>query len=213
MVRNKKTNNKNAFTLLEVLLALAIVAVVAILTIPAAINKHNNKILATALKNNVAIIQDLVNDDLIENQTRSIKETMFATDTEFFTSSHMQTIKTCTSGTANSNCWKTEIANYKDIDGNSRTPSEMYTVILPNKAILSYSPPTDSSDATVQIDLNGVAKPNIYGRDFFAYHIADNGDIYGTSSTSYSTNVSDCKSGDAFACFSAVKIANWKIDY
>ena len=51
--------NKKAFTLTELLLALAVVGAVAALSIPALLENINRKVLASQLKNTVLTIQNL----------------------------------------------------------------------------------------------------------------------------------------------------------
>ena len=67
--------NKKAFTLTELLLALAVVGAVAALSIPALLENINRKVLASQLKNTVLTIQKLADDQLIIKKTQILENT------------------------------------------------------------------------------------------------------------------------------------------
>ena len=67
-----------AFTLSELLLSLIIVGVVAIITVPVLINNVQKKVFATQLKNFVAQIEQVAQDELLAHRTRDLSNTDFA---------------------------------------------------------------------------------------------------------------------------------------
>ena len=101
-------------------------------------------------------------------------------------------------------------------------------MILKNGVLFSYktslgSIPSDYTEnmgplAGFRIDVNGNDKPNIGGRDFFAFYIDSKGYIqdYGTvqKGTNYSLEQkkTSCKS-NYFYCYGALVDNGWKIDY
>ena len=73
--------NKKAFTLSELLIALAIVGAIAALAIPSVIEDMNRRVLANQLKNVSLSIQQLIGEQLIHNKTQNLKYTDFASPT------------------------------------------------------------------------------------------------------------------------------------
>ena len=64
---------KKAFTLTELLIALSIVGAIAALSIPALIEDVNRRLLVNQLKNTVVTVQQLVDQQLIENNTKNLQ--------------------------------------------------------------------------------------------------------------------------------------------
>ena len=62
--------NKKAFTLTELLLALAVVGTVAALSIPALLDTINRKVLSSQLKNTVLMVQNLADEQLVNNKPK-----------------------------------------------------------------------------------------------------------------------------------------------
>ena len=168
---------KKGFTLSELLMALTIVGIIAVLTVPVMMNNVHNKMFATQVKNMSAMIEQLAKDELIVNRTRDLSDTDFGDAAKLLTDTHFAITKNCAPDKSLSDCWKTSASGaskvtYKKLDGSAMgnfTASR--TVILKNGVILKYN--TESNDGKTvgffMFDINGNDKPNMLGRDLYYY--------------------------------------------
>ncbi len=77
--------------------------------------------------------------------------------------------------------------------------------------------------ACLEIDVNGVKKPNKYGRDLFRFHVDDKGRLipygsplaFGDDSNSDSSSLFSCNNSHSYGISCAAKIMadGWKMDY
>ncbi len=228
MIRQK------AFTLTELLIALTIVGAIAALSIPALVNDINSKVAVNQLKNTLVQVQQIMDQELIENNTKSLKDTAFADRTQLYT-------KFAKSGTCTADCWGPKIdgtKNYKTLNKLEATRTfsvDANAIKLKNGVSLYYNPqPTEYAEGSLKdgtkdgdkcygifyIDINGKDKPNIVGRDFFAFRITQKGNIsYGSSCTgnlnvAEATLIKQCKEDTALtSCTALIQRHNWKITY
>ena len=98
-------NNKNAFTLTELLVALGIVGAIAALSVPSLLISINNRLLTTQLKSTVGSVQQLIFDQLIAHKTKNLLETDFKNPATLLTNSNFSVAKTCADSAKD--CWKT----------------------------------------------------------------------------------------------------------
>lgn len=208
-------------------------------------NTINNRILATQLKNTVASIQQLISDQMVSHKTKNLADTDFSSTEKLSTESNFAVVRVCASD-AGKNCWRTSATDstkiqYRGINGNtgsdaanamamlsSTLAAGNRTVVLKNGVTLAYSsnPAEDYVDGKDKllgiffVDLNGVEKPNISGRDFFWFYVTEHGKIVGLSDLdSYKNNssldkkISFCKNGNAPYCYEAIVDSGWKMPY
>ena len=217
-------NERCAFTLSELLLSLIIVGVVAIITVPVLINNVQKKLFATQVKNFVAQIEQLAQDELLTHRTRDLSNTDFADPELLLSDKHFEIAKSCTVSRALIDCWKTVGVNkviYKRGNGVTDTVSDYYTIVLKNGMLIGYriESVNNKSFSKILFDVNGNSKPNIYGRDLFAFYLSPKGKIIDYASLqntgAYSTILYICKTDTYGAgwCFSLLMIDNWKMDY
>jgi len=219
---------KKGFTLTELLMALTIVGVLAVLTVPILVNNFQNRLFATQIKNFSAEIEQFAQDQLITHKTRDLMDTDFGEPSKLLTDGHFSIVKICTKDNSLKDCWKTaatgkDKVTYKKLNGTVKNISEKgLTVVLKNGIMFRYIVPTSSSSKTKYrdflVDVNGNDKPNIVGRDLFQFYIDSKGHItnypLGSSNYKYSDKVKNCKtSSSIYYCFSALVDNNWKMDY
>lgn len=229
MIRQK------AFTLTELLIALTIVGAIAALSIPALVNDINSKVAANQLKNTIVQVQQIMEQELIENNTKSLADTAFTKRADVYT-------KFAKSGDCTEDCWGPKIdgsKNYKSLNKLEVTRNFSATgsnaIKLKNGVSLYYNPqPTEYAEGSLKdgtkdgdqcygifyIDINGKDKPNIVGRDFFAFRVTKKGNIsYGSSCTGNlnlpdATLIKQCKEDTALtSCTALIQRHNWKITY
>ena len=196
---------KKAFTLAEVLISLAVIGVIAALTIPSLINSYKTKIYGSQLKKVYSqlttaakeIITDehadspLVNDNGEEDETKKgFYYTSAGTEdgvADFLNNYLKNSKKDCGTGKT-----KTCLASsYKSKDGEDigSVTDDYYCVQTINGASVCIvfddkyawdhnTGPQDYMGATrLVVDVNGIKKPNKAGMDLFVMKIDNNGNI------------------------------------
>ena len=166
-----------AFTLSELLLSLIIVGVVAIITVPVLINNVQKKVFATQLKNFVAQIEQVAQDELLAHRTRDLSNTDFADPELLLSDKHFKIAKSCSAQTALRDCWKTTTTGKDKVKYNALSKilpqdglGDYKTIILKNGIMFEYYyiPNYTNVKALIFVDLNGNEKPNIL-RSRFIY--------------------------------------------
>lgn len=185
---------KRAFTLAETLITLAIIGVVAAITIPSLMQSTQDAELKTAWKNfysemNNATTQ-LVGDNggslkgLCSNGNHDCLRDLYKP--------YLKSIKTCDGGANYGICWHSSGAFWA-LDG-STPVTDSYTMmsglVLNKGPLISFFYGSINCDNTSQTilrcgyfyaDVNGLKGPNKYGKDIFAAHVIENGlKPYGT---------------------------------
>lgn len=172
-VKNKNAYIKTAFTLAEVLITLAIIGIVAALTIPALINTINDAQYKTAYKKAYSMICQAFlqasNDNAISPLTGSNSSTgseaNFAVIKKYF-----EIARDCNNSNL-SDCW--------DITGEAFRNNDGISTNIPafvDKSGMSWK--LKSFDAAnnapgVAVDTNGLKGPNKYGQDRFPFFYAN----------------------------------------
>ena len=218
--------NKKAFTLTELLLALAVVGTVAALSIPALLDTINRKVLSSQLKNTVLMVQNLADEQLVNNKTQTLDNTQFSDPTKLLSGSNLAIANPCTKA---DDCWPANYKKLSDMTNSIGRPGGT-SKMLKNGAVINYSlselgnewADGDKCYGLFWVDVNGKDKPNILGRAFFAFRITKKGKmVYGTSCNGLtSENTTDekmleyCKTNTyATACLAHIQRNNWKITY
>lgn len=230
---------KKAFTLTELLIALSIVGAIAALSIPAVIEDINRRLLVNQLKNTLVTVQQIMDEELINKNTKDLSQTDFSKPATLY--SHFAIVGTC--DPTKNPCWGPAIENnisYKTLK--ELKPARAYPtyntggIKLKNGVSLLYhlTPDVYESDQTINdgtkdgdkcyglfyIDVNGKDKPNITGRDLFAFRVTKKGKISygmscsGTNNHSDATLLNYCKDGGTItACTALLQRYNWKMKY
>lgn len=214
------------FTLTELLIALTIIGAIAGLTIPSLMEGLQKKMLVTELKNDIASIQQLANNQLIYNKTKDLLDTDFNDPNKLLVEKNFPIVRKCNTA---ADCWS---ERYKVIS-NSAVSSRYKegnpkSVILKNGAILSYSlagssyPKLPNGDQAVGIfymDVNGIDKPNVIGRDVFWFLISKKGKVMNYNEamgTAYNeaSAIAGCKNESFITgCLSVIMENNWTMPY
>lgn len=223
---------KKGFTLTELLMALTIVGVLAVLTIPVMMNNIHNRVFANQVKNMAATIEQLAQDELIAHRTRDLSDTDFGDPEKLLSDKHFSIAKSCTSDESLTKCWKTNATGkdkvtYKSLNKANYSFGAGRTIILKNGVMIKYS--NESNDGKtvgfIFMDVNGNDKPNLLGRDTFGFYVTPKGHVADSSilsdtDISIETKVNNCKNnttggfGKSSAhCFGALIDNGWKMDY
>jgi prepilin-type N-terminal cleavage/methylation domain-containing protein len=218
MYKRRKHAKISAFTLTELLIALAILGAIAAMSIPSVINNLQRKILSTTLKNFTTEIQQLITNEMIANKTKNLSDTDFAEPTKLLTSNNFEISKNCT-GTG---CIDYSL---KTLNNTLSTLSIVDNgVMLKNGIVFLYriengTNVVDADDpilGRILVDVNGSEKPNIIGRDFFAMYVTQSGKITNSNNnleSSTSNLATGCKNGTSSDCFIYLLKNSWNMDY
>lgn len=181
----QKISYKKAFTLAEVLITLAIIGVIAAISVPSLIQKTNQAELKTAWKKDFAMISQAA--DTIAYETGSFKG-ICATATDLncirdYFSNYLKVVKKCDINTSQDNCW----SRHKFMNGTDdySTYGAKSSMILNSGAfVLFYANSSTCTSnlsnagnacTTIVVDVNGFKNPNVIGKDIFALNVYDDG--------------------------------------
>ena len=231
--------NKRAFTLSEVLIALGVVGVVAVLTIPGVMRNYQNRLYTAQLEKVYAQISDaaqaIMNDEHVDdfyestaggaNVCKTTGEKKCTAGLAYFLQNYFKNVETnCIK--ADAPCLETKVGAYKTVGGSNGAPpnTNYYYVQTISGAVIGGSYNPGNNCTSLLIDVNGVGKPNVAGRDVFAIDIRKNGTLAdyrsGCLIGSPGALASDCTKGGTTSlfeasagCVNSIIEAGWKMEY
>ena len=188
---------KRGFTLAEVMIAMALIGVIASLTIPTFVSSSRNKANAAKLATIVSATENALTSMIASEAANDLSETAFGqAQTDINLGKYLKLAGSETSITkyySSSNPFVT--LNRGSMSGFS--VSRIFET--KNGALLMYKDgavtranyeslggTVDSSIGTLVIDVNGSAKPNVWGRDAFYFRIGNDGTLYPAGSLNFS---------------------------
>ena len=217
-----------AFTLAEVLVTLGIIGVVAAMTMPSLIVNYQKQQTVTRLKKSYNILyQTLVrneaddNDIIIDASAPTIQTSIDYVET--YLTPYMQIIKKCGTGTTG----ECEF-NAKGLNGSTMSEIEncnnTSTKIFLNDGVeIMPCITTNANYMQFYIDINGNKKPNVVGKDVFAFEYAlktDNSHYkklfprfnYDTVEDHIADQENRCnKNQNGLACASLIMVDGWQM--
>lgn len=211
--------NKSAFTLAEVMMAMLVVGIVALLVIPGIMKDVHNKSRMSLLQSITSSLNSLISDELVRTRSNAIETTSIVTDPQAFLE-NLDTMAGSVFGAS--------YTNYNGVEANVEKPSSSSTgqgaVHLKNGAsvgiINGYD---DKSVSAIVVDVNGADEPNIVGVDYFMLELAwsddDTKGIHMGDLGGYVTDQTDaqiktaCLDGDAMACYKFAEISGFDPNY
>ena len=197
----------SAFTLTELLIALAILGALAGMAIPSLMEGLQKKQLTLQLKNTIAGIQQIAHNQMIAKNTKDLTLTDFNSPAKLLSEKNFPIVKSCEKA---ADCW-TE--SYKKISGN--TASTRYlegdnrSIILKNGAIISYGLsnvaskglPSDSDDRDIGFYISKKGK--------ILNHSQVSGGGYNEADA-----IAGCKAETFItACLTVIQENNWDMPY
>ena len=215
-----------AFSLIEVLITMAVIGVIAVLVLPNVSRGTSKKTYATQLNEVHRALAQAINQVMLDERETSLANTVMADSIGDFMKKYLQ-IETDCGTEQHSQC----IANsYKSLDGSSSVTqshiisSNLYCVKTVPGAVICMHEMTADKDgyhgsSQVIVDINGKKAPNTNGRDLFQFEIYSDGRISnGYEVTEYAANGEKCRdyagtAGYGGSCFQRVKTSGWNMDY
>lgn len=158
-------NKKFAMTFSEVLVALVIIGVVAILTVPV-LKKHTQKQeYITKLKKVVVVLEEMI--DLATDEKGPMYKWTMSSDTKIDDFEKYLILAYKCEGTHSDDCFGD---SYRTLDGSGATPEKSGAVMLLDGSAISISD-CNGTTCDVHVDINGKEKPNIFGVDYFTLQL------------------------------------------
>ena len=191
------------FTLAEVLVTLAIIGVVAALTIPTLIKNYKKQQWIVGYKETYSIVKQTTgmikanNDNSLLNAWTTNDQSMYNAYLPY-----IHVLKKCENEAPEGNCFA---SGYTYLNGSSFSVRGTYSVILSNGASLSFWSPSPAGLPFlnhIMIDTNGPKGPNVAGKDLHWIDVTTNVSI---PVQPYSAAAGSCPSdlgtsGDGLTC-------------
>ena len=174
--------NKKGFTLSEVLITLGVLGIVAVLTIPNVMKNYQNRLYAAQLEKVYAQIseatQSIMNDQHVDNFYETTARGTTVCDASMKTctggigyllTKYFKTVKKNCLNNTNEACMTTKANFYQTIGGSklAAPTGEQYIQTITGATIGGVSSTTGNKRTRLLIDINGLAEPNMIGRDVF----------------------------------------------
>ncbi len=167
-------NFKLGFTLAEVLIVLSIIAVVAVLTIPAVIKNYRYKVYGASLEKTYSQIVDAVNSIMVDELVSQVSQTTLNLENDctagketgpcYFLRNYFKVAKECDK-TNKSSCLGD---SYSTPNGTAVTNIYgQHCIITTNGATICMEFTPSIAKNHFVIDINGPSAPNIVGQDTF----------------------------------------------
>lgn len=175
--RKKVTAAKAAFTLAEVLITLAIIGVVAALTIPTLLNNYNDKVLETRYKKAVNIMTNGFKLMMSNEQVFDVKDLaiMQCSDIDCYLDEYKKVFKIVRDNSSPDiiqTFGEEYTINNQKI---SFAGNEEQAPLFQTADGISYMGMPQSSEINFYADLNGRSEPNTFGKDMFMFSLSGNG--------------------------------------
>jgi len=189
------TNNRHrlklrltAFTLSEVLITLAIISVIASMTIPSLLNNLQKQEQRSTFMKTFSVISQATLKIMMDNEGSMMNVCVGFPDNCMVNTyaNHLKVIKKCENNKSNGNCWHNNDGSSKYLNGESVTTwiDRVGLVLNDGSFFRAYKTSNTCEDNTystkgdcgyIEIDINGFNKPNRLGRDIFFFHIQPDG--------------------------------------
>jgi prepilin-type N-terminal cleavage/methylation domain-containing protein len=213
-------NVKKAFTLAEVLITLAIIGVVASLTIPSVVRNYQKQQTVVRLKKIYSTLNQAYNNSQAENGSYESWDDAFkAGPSEYFKNyikPYMKILKVCETY---QECKYQTNFPWKQITGTTYSegavsPTAGVSFITTDGIFVNMRTTGGSgaSETFVRIDLNVEKEPNRLGRDVFVLRRTNKGillECYSNTTDSINTNCS--KTGSGVCCASKIARDGWEM--
>jgi len=234
---------KRGFTLSEVLITLGIVGIVAVLTVPSVMKNYQNRLYTSQLQKVYSQISDatqaIMNDEHVDNfyETSGIGDSVCSDTAQrecssgagYFLGKYFKVLrKNCS---ADNTCATTDANTYKSLLGTAIGGMYGYCVQTVSGATIcavhnsAVDGDTSRPCTSLTVDVNGLAQPNVAGRDIFSIDIHDNGSLsdYSSGCKTGETGASAAVCGtakentginsNASGCLNSILEAGWKMEY
>lgn len=170
---------KAAFTLAEVLITLAIIGVVAALTIPTLLNNYNDKVLETRYKKAVNIMTNGFKLMMSNEQVFDVKDLaiMQCSDIDCYLDEYKKVFKIVRDNSSPDimQAFGDEYTIPRNNQKLSFVGIEEEVPLFQTADGISYMGVPQNGEISFYADLNGRSEPNTFGKDMFIFYLSGNG--------------------------------------
>ena len=225
-----------AFTLAELLIALTIVGVVAVLTVPSVTKNIYTKSNIVKLEATVKLLNDAINNMMINERINDVADGSLFYDSDEFIGKYLKITSDCHNAAEDSydaDC----IIDASTIETAQNNGGEQmgrlcghgnnttnFLVKLANGAKLRFCDSgflSSNVSGYMLIDVNGGDPPNIFGRDVFEVEVLDNGTVgQGNYLETHDLDADDIlnacltdRNYAGFYCYYLLEHNNWEMNY
>lgn len=216
---------KKGFTILELLLSLAIIGTVAALTIPKVLDNFTNSTNIKSLQSVQNSLKSAITEAFTKERVSTLEDSTLGGSAQSFLQRYFKISANC--GTSHTDCLA---STYKSLDKSASVntsnmlDNNFYCISVQSGAVICLTKMSANDgdihgNSVVVIDINGKKNPNINGRDLFSFNIYSDGKI----GNSYDTNLNDSNgttcsnyantAGYGGACYSKIVADRWKMNY
>lgn len=173
-------HNHKGFTLAETLITLVIIGVVAALTVPTLIVKHQKEETVTRLKKAYSVLSQTTNKAIADNgpiKSWNVENNKTKEFVDQYMAPYLSIAKNCEYENTGNCAFQVAYLNNPSRKYNWGTG--LYKIILSDGTLLLIrartfdvyygSTPIPRAEANVTIDINGAKGPNIFGKDIFQF--------------------------------------------
>ena len=210
---------KKAFTLNELLIAIAIIGVILIIAIPIVYSHFNKKSQVVGLQRAYTAVTNAVKLMLIDERVKSISKSSLYVDAAEdtventagkFLKKYFTVTRDC--GTAPGDCFANSYSNLIKEPVALPDSGKSYCVKTSMGSSICIEPPDEAIAARVLVDVNGESRPNVAGRDLFLFYIYKDGFI--GDRVSDASDVVVCRENAyGSGCFNRIINSDWSMDY
>jgi prepilin-type N-terminal cleavage/methylation domain-containing protein len=230
---------KKGFTLAEVLITLGIVGVVAVLTVPSVMKNYKNRLYVAQFEKIYSQLTDatqaIMNSEHVDNfyettagQTQSCSDANSGkceAGLGYFLNNYFKVVKKNCLSSDKSGCMSSNSSVYKTVSGLALGGvSANYCVQTVSGAAICGFYNSANTCMSLVVDVNGMAEPNIAGRDVFSMDVHKDGSLsdyqsgcvdksYGCAASACTTRSSVGLYDGACGCTANVIEAGWKMNY
>lgn len=224
-------NKYRAFTLAEVLITLGIIGVVAAMTMPSLIANYQKQVWVNQLKKSVSVLEQGFHKMLADEEVERLSDISEWADINYSiilgegdTDSNVKFVNYIK---------KYFESNYIVLDYKYKllsgyVPSNNfgdYHIVFSDGSMLNPDTYFLTNGAILHIDVNGVKRPNVYGRDIFVFELSDSGNLVPLGGQNSFKNWKtdsllcgqegnkDVSYADGDGCAARIIENGWKMDY
>lgn len=200
------TDNKLvAFTLAEVLITLGIIGIVAAMTIPSLMQKTQDKELKVAWKKNYSVLNQVVMRMAVDNGGSIVGVFTSGSDMRDKFAQYLLKSKVC-DDSIGQKCWAPDT---KGLDNSTGVLDSGSSIMLNDGSLVQFwlndsncvsdwgTPPVYKRCGGGVVDVNGLKKPNVIGKDIFPFSVLDGRILpYGLKGDPYENTCNTSSEGD-----------------
>ena len=219
---------KKAFTMAEVLITLGIIGIVAAMTLPSLIAKHQKKVLVTKLKKTYTTLsQALIQSQLVNGPFDTWPSGKNIADAEdyfnLYYKPYFNGVQICKMAV---DCGYETDQPWKNIKGNTITwglqskSSRIFFILNDGTAVFIPRNTTDEQGkptyvSVIYVDVNGYLSPNVLGKDVFQFRMDNKNTLrpycYNQTSEYINSNCTKDSSGLDNCCTDKIMADGWDI--